>query len=351
MLQSPENHSGRKPVGKRFGFTVIELLVVIAIIALLLALLLPAVQQAREAANRVSCHNNLKQMGLALHNYHDTFQSFPMGGFVQPRMLSAGQFPQAGTSFFVGLLPYIDQNPLYTNLNLSTPGSGDLSLGPNGPAVKDVRVSHYRCPSSTLAEIYPVFKFPALMPSYTGISGAAPSSPTVIDFPETRLRNFAACSGVVGQMSWGGALVANQSISMHQITDGASNTMVIAESSAAVIDNTGKSVRMDAGYPASWLRSTDSGGTATSYQNASSRAPTRCFNLTTVRHPVGMRTAPVNGSSCQTTYPHRPLNSEHDGGAGALLCDGSVRFLSNSMDVHLLKCLATRDDGCQIGEF
>ena len=230
-------------------------------------------------------------------------------------------------------------------------GAGDLSLGPNGPTVKDVRVSPFRCPSSTLAEVYPVFKFPALMPSYTGISGAAPSNPAIIDFPETRLRNFAACSGVVGQMSWGGVLVANQIVSMHQITDGASNTMVIAESSAPVIDSTGQRVRMDAGYPASWLRSTDSGGIATSYQNTSSKVPTRCFNLTTVRHPVGMRTAPVNGSSCQTSYPNRPLNSEHTGGAGALLCDGSVRFLSNSMDVHLLKCLATRDDDCQVGEF
>ena len=328
-----------------------ELLVVIAIIALLLALILPAVQQAREAANRLSCQNNLKQMGLALQNYHGTFSTFPIGGFVQPRNVSTGQFPQAGTSFFVGLLPYVDQNPLYTSLNLSTPGSGDLSFGPNGPTVKDVRVSPYRCPSSTLAEIFPVFKYPAFMPSYIGISGAAPSTPVAFDFPETRLRNFSACSGVVGQMSWGGVLVANQVTSMNHIPDGASNTIVIGESSAPVIDSNGKSIRMDGGYPFSWLRGTDSGGTGASYQNVSSRVPTRCSNLTTVRHPIGMRTAPVNGSFCQTVYPHRPLNSEHTGGAGALLCDGSVRFLSNSMDVFLLKCLSTRDDGFQIGEF
>ena len=313
--------------------------------------MLPAVQQAREAANRLGCQNNLKQMGLALQNYHGTFSTFPIGGFVQPRILSAGQFPQAGTSFFVGLLPYVDQNPLYTSLNLSTPGSGDLSLGPNGPTIKDVRVSPYRCPSSTLAEMFPVFKYSALMPSYTGISGAAPSSPVVLDFPENRLRNFAACSGVVGQMSWGGVLVANQVTAIGHITDGASNTIVIGESSAPVIDSNGKSIRMDGGYPASWLRSTDSSGTGASYQNASSRVPTRCFNLTTVRHPIGMRAAPVNGSSCQTSYPNRPLNSEHTGGAGALLCDGSVRFLSNSMDVFLLKCLSTRDDGYQVSEF
>ena len=129
-----------------------ELLVVITIIALLLALMLPAVQKAREAANRLSCQNNLKQIGLALHIYHDTHSSFPMGGFVQPRILSAGQFPQAGTSFFVGLLPHLDQAPLYNSLNLSTSGSGDLSLGPNGPTIKDVRVRHLlRCsPSSSI---------------------------------------------------------------------------------------------------------------------------------------------------------------------------------------------------------
>ena len=102
----------------RRAFTLIELLVVIAIIAILIALLLPAVQQAREAARRTQCKNNLKQMGLALHNYHDTFQVFPYG-----EMNGIGQSPAAGTkrnqNGLVMLLPYIEQANLYSTLDFS----------------------------------------------------------------------------------------------------------------------------------------------------------------------------------------------------------------------------------------
>ena len=92
------------------GFTLIELLVVIAIIAVLIALLLPAVQQAREAARRTQCKNNLKQIGLALHNYHDTFSQFPSGFGVTARNSSGGE--RWGHSQWVTLLPYVDQAPL-----------------------------------------------------------------------------------------------------------------------------------------------------------------------------------------------------------------------------------------------
>lgn len=101
------------------GFTLIELLVVIAIIAVLIALLLPAVQQAREAARRSQCKNNLKQFGLAMHNYHDTFSTFPMGHDCFTDRLPSGTTWTRRLSFFQGLLPYIDQAPLYNQINFS----------------------------------------------------------------------------------------------------------------------------------------------------------------------------------------------------------------------------------------
>ena len=97
------------------GFTLIELLVVIAIIAVLIALLLPAVQQAREAARRSQCKNNVKQLGLALHNYHDTFNIFPLNN-------SFGAPALTNRSGFVGMLPYLDQRPMYNQMNMLVSG-------------------------------------------------------------------------------------------------------------------------------------------------------------------------------------------------------------------------------------
>ena len=97
---------------RRRGFTLIELLVVIAIIAVLIALLLPAVQQAREAARRTQCKNNLKQMGLALHNYHDTYNGFPNGNIAS----AAGGW---GMSWYMRILPYVDQAPVFNKLTFS----------------------------------------------------------------------------------------------------------------------------------------------------------------------------------------------------------------------------------------
>lgn len=107
----------RSVVRKSRGFTLIELLVVIAIIAILIALLLPAVQQAREAARRTQCKNNLKQIGLALHNYSDVFGSFPIG--------VNSSFPGGwGVSFWVGLLPYVEQGNVYSQMSFDGPSPG-----------------------------------------------------------------------------------------------------------------------------------------------------------------------------------------------------------------------------------
>ncbi len=130
----------------RRGFTLIELLVVIAIIAVLIALLLPAVQQAREAARRTQCKNNLKQLGLAMHNYHDTFNRLPPGGF------------QAGNrfSYAVSVLPFLEQGNLFQQFNQDVIYNNNVPLTAGGPtnlAQGLVRVPGYLCPSSPREEV------------------------------------------------------------------------------------------------------------------------------------------------------------------------------------------------------
>ena len=131
-----------KRTRKWSGFTLIELLVVIAIIAVLIALLLPAVQQAREAARRTQCKNNLKQYGLALANYHDTFGMYAIGGTGQSCCSSP---PNVG--FHSRLLPFIDQAPLFNQINFSMPSGASTQTLPNGQALNKMTIPGAICPS------------------------------------------------------------------------------------------------------------------------------------------------------------------------------------------------------------
>lgn len=165
--------------GNRQGFTLIELLVVIAIIAILIALLLPAVQQAREAARRTQCRNNLKQVGLALHNYHDNFNGFPIGvnsgnGVYGPTGASVGS-GRWGISFWVGLLPYVDQAPMYNqfNFNGASPGYTAEMDANTQNLVRGKIQTHLKCPSSPLVDLKDTGGGVLnQMAQYVGISGA-----------------------------------------------------------------------------------------------------------------------------------------------------------------------------------
>lgn len=341
------------------GFTLIELLVSIMIIGVLLAILLPAVQRAREAANRTRCRNNLKQIGLALHNYHDAFNCFPLGGRTQPGKI--GSLPvisYSGVSFWVGLLPQLDQAPLFNKINTSTTASGDLSNGPNGSAINGVVLPVMLCPSSILPSTGKVSTFQTMMPSYVGISGAAPdewvgdgtsAGGTLFmgDFTfETRIQTFGACpvGGLYkGEMSWGGMLLANQVTLMRDVTDGTSNVAIIGESSDNPVKSTGTNTnRLDGGSDNGWTHSTVCAGTCSNYKNGST--PSRCYNLTTIMYPLDIELTPVP-DACYTTSPNRPLLSKHVGGIHMLFSDGSVRFLKKNMNFATLKMLCTRDDG------
>jgi prepilin-type N-terminal cleavage/methylation domain-containing protein len=149
--------SGNTQRKRRRGFTLIELLVVIGIISALAALLLPAVQNARESARRVQCINNLKQMGLAMHEYHNSHGTFPIGATYAGEDGVAGitrsGSQSRGSSFFVALLPWMDQITTYRRLDFTArDGAGGINSNPRNPRALDrIFLETYSCPSSTLS--------------------------------------------------------------------------------------------------------------------------------------------------------------------------------------------------------
>ena len=316
---------------RRTGFTLIELLVVIAIIAVLIALLLPAVQQAREAARRTQCKNNLKQMGLALHNYHDVALYFPPGSLPIP----AGY----GHSWSVRILPYVDQAPLYTKYDSSgiqgTGGStGWTGSNPyNAGVMNGVQLGFLTCPSSTLpgmAITLPNAPAGVARSSYTANGGSTLHSSA---------RDMANSSFPGARQSVGGVMPADRAIRIGGITDGTSNTLAVVEQSDWCVDSSGVKVDCRSDCFHSFMMG-----------NSQADGTDRTFNVTTILHRVNEKSygAAGVGGNCGS---NSPVQSAHAGGVQVLLSDGSVRFLSASLDITLFHNLADRDDGKVIGEF
>ncbi|WP_437185352.1 DUF1559 domain-containing protein [Planctomicrobium sp. SH668] len=333
---------------KSRGFTLIELLVVIAIIAVLIALLLPAVQQAREAARRSQCKNNLKQVGLALHNYHDMFGSFPIGS----RVDHTGWF---GQTWWVGLLPSMDQANSFATWDHGA-YAGGFSHDQNQLAMR-TPIPIMVCPSSTMAQPQDWQR----RSTYIGIAGGTPTAA----FPESRVNNSAAdCCGDRGSAgngisAGGGLLVRNKTKSMKDCTDGTSNTIIVGEvggslvtantSHAAAIASQhphtikGNRIHIGGSGPHSWSMGTSGDGTSVMSQY-------RAFNITTVHYPPNTRNYDQPGINVNFG-PNNPLNSEHTGGIHALFADGHVGMISDNVNLDTLRHLAIADDGVPVGEF
>jgi prepilin-type N-terminal cleavage/methylation domain-containing protein len=225
---------------KAQGFTLIELLVVIAIIAILIALLLPAVQQAREAARRTACKNNLKQLGLALHNYHDVFLRFPLGTFTA---INDDYTDDDGYGWSLMLLPFVDQGNLYNAFPVTaTRAAGFVPIHPmplnwqpigsyhqaNGTIIPggETVLSVFRCPSSTLP--------PTIPTNYrNGNYAVDPRFATVIGYG---VMDYKACSGhknngLFMKMADAASVGRTAGLSIGDVTDGTSNTIALGESS------------------------------------------------------------------------------------------------------------------------
>ncbi|MDB5336146.1 MAG: hypothetical protein JWN70_1765 [Planctomycetaceae bacterium] len=324
----------------RKGFTLIELLVVIAIIAVLIALLLPAVQQAREAARRSQCKNNMKQLGLALHNYHDTLKVFPMGVYRDDR-----------PNWRVFLLPYLDQAPLYNTATVNTGGFWAHSpAGPpwgfSGNAVfRGLYLPLYTCPSSTNASFTNVSgnSRESMTIHYAGISGATPdpAGRTTVCTGDVMASSSSSCNN--------GLLVPFVSKSIRDITDGSSNTIVVAEQSGLTNNADNSANALGAWFsignpPAAW--------TAGATLPLSAGGFVYPGGITTVRYsPNAFKTSGAAGPASSQYSFNTTLSSQHVGGVHAVLADGSVRFISDNVNFNTLGQLCVVDDGAVIGEY
>jgi len=332
----------------RPGFTLIELLVVIAIIAILIALLLPAVQQAREAARRTQCKNHLKQLGLALHNYHDTSNGFPIGA-------RAGQ--GWGVSWYVGVLPFLDQAPVFNKLTFdgAHPGWVDNGVAAgnlNGQVVNGLLIRPMICPSSPLDPLGPTGRgYRTVRPQYVGITGSTDDDQT----PPRWTNNPAQygccnCCGAAGAGSVRDGIAANggpfnrtRNFAIKDIKDGTTNTIHVGEQSDFYSDinnpAAGKTFQVNNNH--GWMMGTD---------RHNNRGNGRAYNITTVRYPINKAQVGMGGVG-NNHGENNGLNSAHVGGTQVLLCDGSCRFISENIDMLTLRYLCNRADGKTVGEF
>ena len=290
------------------GFTLIELLVVIAIIAVLIALLLPAVQQAREAARRSQCKNNLKQLGIAMHNYHDTFGTFPMG------VLNYQSNPTDNRlCFFQGLLPYVDQSPMYNLVNFNT--SSYVSFVATNSLIF-TKVPVYMCPSDPNG----------------GNLGSLPQ-------PRGFHANYLPVQGstaFTAPFASNGMFFTISSIRMRDITDGTSNTAMMGELINSPDDATVYQRRGQVweSYDGNTLIST----LYPPNTSVTDVIPSGC--LTSLRAPCSTSGSPVLSA-----------RSFHTGGAHATLADGSVKFVSENISTVIWNSAGARADGTVLGDW
>lgn len=318
---------------RRTGFSLIELLVVIAIIAILISLLLPAVQQAREAARRTACRSNLKQLSLAIHNYHDSYNQFPLNYALWNLKHPMDGFSQ---SWMVSLLPYIEQGPLYNEVDFNygvrndprDPGGNPGGKG--NLAIAMTPVSVFICPSDTHPgvmmnranehrnDIYWAVN------NYKGVAGSnwCWGQWPVRTGVHAETKWGVLCNGMErgnGMFFFGNMNPCRTRIS--EILDGASNTFALGEAVPAWSNHTW------------WFHANGASATCA----------------------IPLNAPPRPGSTLEEDVSFWPNNysfmSRHVGGAHFAFADGAVRFISEDIDLFTYRSLATIANGEVTGEF
>uniref|UniRef100_A0A7C2P6A2 DUF1559 domain-containing protein n=1 Tax=Schlesneria paludicola TaxID=360056 RepID=A0A7C2P6A2_9PLAN len=299
--------SGVRPQSHRRGFTLIELLVVIAIIAILIALLLPAVQQAREAARRTECRNHLKQIGLALHNYHDTFLVFPMGECRQNTVNNKGNW-----TWSVYILPYIDQAPLYQQLNPGPNQISDLVANATTRAIVQTPLKAFRCPSDIGPPLNTDGARDIEEPTTTTAHDLPTSNYLANNGSGNNRPNFNdAISGTnAPNVNANGPFYRNSRVGIRDILDGSSNTILVGERSWDVPPVTALTPRAGIVFAVEDGNGNSNEGLAAALGTGYRRI--NCVGAT---------------GECR-----RAFTSFHTGGSHFLLGDGTVRFISENIE-------------------
>ena len=322
-----------KPNIRRRGFTLVELLVVIAIIGILIGMLLPAVQSVREAARRAQCSNNLKQQGLALHNYESSHMNFPFGATGGTNRAS-----HWGPGWQLRILPQLEQENIYESVSFAGNGFARFNLDPWDGAL----LESFVCPSSPIEPLQPGGILDAVETQrshYIGFAGSVADA----NFPEIRNRDDTE----LGILAGGGMLPVHEEILIGEVTDGTSNTALIGEASNYIFDVAGDMFR-----PAQLLALTCSARNQGGPTNGSDREWRTSWNVNTVtsiRYGINQTDADLPGTGAGNL--NGGMISAHPGGANACFGDGSTHFISDSIDLLTLKSLATRDDGLVLGDF
>jgi len=351
---------------RRYGFTLVELLVVIAIIGILIALLLPAVQAAREAARRSQCTNNMKQLGLALHNYHSANNCFAPGGISYGWNNwggSGGDWQVKNLNGLVLLLPYLEQAPLFSQFDLrfavadrvvigTTPAAVAMGAPSDPRFIKNATLAGQRIPALSCPSDQgnPIID-PANYPYYTPAPGL-PGVKTNYDF--SQYNGYQDASGGdftqnywrrnIGR-SWMRMFGENSFASFRDIVDGSSNTVAMSERLYSVRDGMcsawayrAHAMILDIGAP---------GGSGNTGNGGGGPANANPINNWDLSWSAGSWFTPIPGSLGEWHYP----GSMHSGGCNMLLGDGAVRFISQTTALNVLQSLATMNGGESVTNF
>ena len=342
---------------RRTGFTLVELLVVIAIIGVLVALLLPAVQAAREAARRSACQNNFKQIGLGLQNYHASIGRFPPGASQNPEQ----DFFAEGFSWTFHSVPYMEGQNIFDQ--------GDFTIYNWSPEAYDLfsqaAVPFLKCPSSPLPafDVRPGnFNKRVYYSDMVGIAGAVleDTDPERTYDPERRWDTGGG--NVQMRHAWNGVLHAGSTTAIKNITDGTTNVLMFGETSGQTKKLNGripKDYDCRGSYPHGWFYGSDQ--RLGSLQSIADRPPKaadgqsdndfRVFNTATINiYPLGSKACTGGTYGTPSDEGHNydnsiAIQSSHPQGAHLGLADGSVQYLSEEIEFSLFKLMAIRDSG------